>query len=74
MKVKLDLDDKQLSKIVTTDLKLMVSVLKQDLAKVKKNKKGFVFDLDFKKDVALINAKINAFNEVLEYYGVPEKS
>lgn len=68
MKLKIEIDDEQLDEIVRQDIKHMLSVFEADIAKVKKDKKGFVFHLDRKKDLAKLNEYRAAFEKVLEYY------
>lgn len=68
MKIKLEIDDEQLDSIVRQDLKKIISVFESDMKKVKSSKKGFVFHLDYKKDLLLISEKLEAFKKVLDYY------
>ena len=44
--------------------------LKKDAKKIKKDKKGFIFSTDYKEDLEEVNKLIDAYTEVLKYYGV----
>lgn len=66
IKVTMDAADDLIVSVLTED----VVRLKSDHKKVENTKKGFVYHLDYKKDIKSIKKQIKAHKRVLEYYGV----
>lgn len=71
MKVKIQLSDSQVDKLVNSDLSKTLANLKNDLQKVKSSKKGFVFSRDARVDELMLSKHIKAFETVLKFYSVP---
>lgn len=69
MSYTLKVDWDALQDAIVSALKQDLSYLKKDLAKVKKTKKGYVWSLDYKEDIAEINKHIAAYNLLIKYYG-----
>jgi hypothetical protein len=63
------LDPETVENLVCTQIKDMQDSLEGYLLQVKNNKKGTVFDLDYKKDMKLIKKHIKACELVYNYFG-----
>ena len=68
-KVMVPLDWETVDKIVVMQIKEMKESLEGYLIQVKNNKKGTVFDLDYKKDIKQIKEHIAACELVYDYFG-----
>lgn len=66
VKLSTDVADELLVSVLSEDL----ANLKRDLKKIKKDKKGFIFSTDYEEDIEETNKLIAAYKSVLEYYGV----
>lgn len=66
VKLSADAADELVASVLSKDL----ANLKRDLKKVRKNKKGFVFSMDYEEDSVEIKKLITSYESVLEYYGV----
>lgn len=69
MKIALDIDDDCINAIVKKDLNEVLSSLRMSMKRIKKEKRGFVFSVDYDEDVFKVGRMINALKMVVEYYG-----
>lgn len=67
--VTIEVQQEQLSAIVKADLLDMLDCLTKDLERVKENKKGSVFSMDYDEDRKELKKHIKSFKRVLRYYG-----
>jgi hypothetical protein len=68
-KIMVPLDWETVDNIVVMQVKEMKESLEGYLIQVKNNKKGTVFDLDYKKDMKRIKEHIAACELVYDYFG-----
>ena len=66
----IQISNEALDNIIKEEMLTTVSYLLQDIEKIKKTNKGYVFSKDPKVDLLKINALIDAYALVLEHYGV----
>lgn len=66
VKLSADAADELVASVLSEDF----TNLKKDLKKVRKDKKGFVFSMDYEEDSIEIKKLITSYKQVLEYYGV----
>ena len=66
----IEIDGEALDKIFIEEMLTTVSYLLKDIECVKESNKGYVFSKDPKVDLLKINALIDAYALILEYYGV----
>ena len=66
----IEIDGEALDKIFIEKMLTTVSYLLKDIERVKESNKGYVFSKDPKVDLLKINALIDAYALILEYYGV----
>lgn len=71
-KVTVELDWETVDGIVKQEMTAMRDQLKEDLAKRKAGTGMAIFEVDKKKDIAIIKDHIDAFETTLSYYGVKE--
>ena len=68
-KVMVPLDYETVDNIICMQMQEMKESLERDLIEVKNNKKGIVFDLDYKKDMKQIKEHIEACEKIYAYFG-----
>ncbi len=68
-KVMVPLDYDTVDNIVVMQIQEMKESLEGYLIQVKNNKKGTVFDLDYKKDMKQIKEHIEACDKIYAYFG-----
>ena len=68
-KVMVPLDYETVDNIICMQMQEMKESLERDLIEVKNNKKGTVFDLDYKKDMKQIKEHIEACEKIYAYFG-----
>ena len=68
-KVMVPLDWDTVDNIVVMQIQEMKESLEGYLIQVKNNKKGTVFDMDYKKDMKQINEHIEACENIYAYFG-----
>ena len=68
-KVTVDLDWETVDNIVCTQIQEMKSDLEGYLIQVQNNKKGTVFDMNYKKDIKQIKKHIKACDRIYAYFG-----
>lgn len=69
-KISVPLDE--ISKIVINELLWDLSSLKKSLTKVKEEKKGHCFSVDYEEDKHELKRMIKSYKKILKYYGVTE--
>ena len=65
-----ELDSDTLDKIFIKEMLITVNYLKEDIKRIKKSNKGYVFSKDPKVDLLKIHALIEAYALILKHYGV----
>ena len=68
-KIMVPLDWETVDNIVVMQIQEMKESLEWELVQVKNNKKGTVFDTDYKKDVKQIKEHIKACDKIYAYFG-----
>ena len=68
-KVMVPLDYETVDNIICMQMQEMKESLERYLIEVKNNKKGIVFDLDYKKDMKQIKEHIEACEKIYAYFG-----
>ena len=68
-KVMVPLDYETVDNIICMQMQEMKESLEGELVQVKNNKKGTVFDLDYKKDMKQIKEHIEACEKIYAYFG-----
>jgi len=68
-KVMVPLDYETVDNIICMQMQEMKESLERYLIEVKNNKKGTVFDLDYKKDMKQIKEHIEACEKIYAYFG-----
>ena len=72
-KVMVPLDYETVDNIICMQMQEMKESLERYLIEVKNNKKGTVFDLDYKKDMKQIKEHIEACEKIYTYFGGNKK-
>ena len=67
--VMVPLDYETVDNIICMQMQEMKESLERYLIEVKNNKKGIVFDLDYKKDMKQIKEHIEACEKIYAYFG-----
>ena len=68
-KIMVPLDYETVDNIICMQMQEMKESLEWELVKVKNNKKGTVFDMDYKKDMKQIKEHIEACEKIYAYFG-----
>ena len=68
-KIMVPLDWETVDNIVVMQIQEMKESLEWELVQVKNNKKGTVFDTDYKKDMKQIKEHIEACEKIYAYFG-----
>jgi hypothetical protein len=69
MSYTLKVDWDALQQALVSALKQDLKYLKEDLARVKKTKKGYIWSLEWEEDIVEIKKHIEAMQLVIKYYG-----
>lgn len=69
MKATIEIEHEQVDAIVKQDLSELLGFLRNDLERVLENKRGYIFEADWKMDAKEIKKHIKSFERVLRYYG-----
>ncbi len=68
-KIMVPLDYETVDNIICMQMQEMKESLEGELVQVKNNKKGTVFDLDYKRDMKQIKEHIEACEKIYAYFG-----
>ena len=68
-KIMVPLDYETVDNIICMQMQEMKESLEWELVQVKNNKKGTVFDLDYKKDMKQIKEHLEACEKIYAYFG-----